>query len=105
MNNKFTIIKLKPDTSTIDFEKYNKINEPITSIETSETNSLTKTGNFTRFPPEKTQSLTKISDYQFPSVKKIPNEKEPDSLIKKVLIIKKKKSLATATRKRKKPEL
>ena len=53
MKNKFSIIKLKLEISTIDFEQLNKTNEPFTSFETSKINLLTKTGNFTRFSLEK----------------------------------------------------
>ena len=63
MKNKFTILRLKLDILTIDFEQLNKTKEPVTSFEILETNSLTKTGNFTRFPSEKKQSLTKLSNY------------------------------------------
>ena len=75
MKNKFTIIRLKPDTSNIDFKQLNKTNESTTSIETSKTNSLTKTGNFTRFPPKKKLSLTKLNNYQFLSVKNSQRKK------------------------------
>ena len=64
MKNKFNIIRLKFDISTIDFEQLNKTNESISSNEISETNSLTKTRNFTRFPPKKKPSLTKLNNYQ-----------------------------------------
>ena len=63
MRSKFTTIRLKPDVSTIDFKKLDKINEPVNTPETMEINSLTKPGN-----------------YQFPSVEKIPDEGEPEEL-------------------------
>ena len=75
MKNKFTIIKLKFYISTIDFEHLNKTNELITSVKNSETNSLTKTGTLTRFPPEKKPSLIKLSNYQLFSVKKSQTKK------------------------------
>ena len=66
MKNRFTIIKLKPNISTIDYEQFNKANEPVTSNGTSETNLLTKTGNFTRFPPEKGNIINQIK--QLPKI-------------------------------------
>ena len=77
MKSKFTIIRLKPHISIIDFEQLNKTNELIISIETSKTNSLTKTGNFTRFQPKEKPSLAKLGNYQPFSVKKFTNEEEP----------------------------
>ena len=53
MKNKFTTIKFDFDISTVDFEQLIKINEPVTSFKISEINSLTKTANFTRYPPKK----------------------------------------------------
>ena len=86
MKNKITVIKLKFDISTIDFEQLNKTNESIISIETSETYSLAKTSNFTCFPPKEKSSLTELGNYSFLSVKKIPNEEKHDSLIKNFLL-------------------
>ena len=101
MKTKFTTIRLKPYISTIDFEQLDKTNEPITSFKTSETNSLTKTSNLIRFPRKKT-SLAKLSNYQFFSVKKVPDEEELDLLIKKFSIVKK-NPLANVTRKKNHP--
>ena len=64
----FTTIKLKPDVSTIDFKKLDRINEPVNKSETMEINSLTKSGN-----------------YQLPSVEKIPDEGELQPFKKKLL--------------------
>ena len=75
MKTKFTIIRLIFDISTIDFEQLNKTNEPVISFEISETDSLTKTSNFTRFSPEKKPSITKLDNYQPFSIKKNPDEK------------------------------
>ena len=63
MRSKFTTIRLKPDVSAIDFKKLDKINEPVNTPETMETNSLTKSSN-----------------YQFPSVEEISDEREPEEL-------------------------
>ena len=60
MKNKFTIIRLKPHISIIDFEQLNKTNEPIISFEISEINSLTKTSSFTRFPQKKKPIINQI---------------------------------------------
>ena len=73
MKNKFTTIRLKPDISTINFEQLDQIYEPVTVPETMETNSLTGIGNSGQlFSP----LLTNLSNYQPPSVEKIPNEGE-----------------------------
>ena len=61
MINKFTIINLKPDISTIDFEQLNKTNEPVISIETSKTNSLAKTGNYQPPLVKKTQTRENLT--------------------------------------------
>ena len=61
MRSKFTTIRLRPDVPTIDFQNLDKINESVNTPETMEINSLTKSGN-----------------YQFPSVEKIPDEREPE---------------------------
>ena len=76
MRNKFTTIRLKPDVSTIDFEQLDKIIEPVTTPEITETDSLTKLRNSGHsFSP----LLTKTGNYQPPSVEEIPNEGEFDS--------------------------
>ena len=57
------------------------MDEPITTLETMETNSLTKLRNSGyRFSP----LLAKNGNYQFLSVKEMPNEGKPDSIIKKL---------------------
>ena len=63
MRSKFTTIRLKPDVSTIDFKKLDKINEPVNTPETMEIDSLAKSGN-----------------YQPPSVEEIQDEEEPEEL-------------------------
>ena len=73
MRNIFTTIRLKPDISTINFEQLDKINEPVTTPETMETNSLTKIGNLRQFP---SLLLAKSGNYRPFSVKEIPDEGE-----------------------------
>ena len=80
MRNKFTTIRLKPDVSTIDFEQLDRIIEPVTTPEITETDSLTKLGNSGHpFSP----LLAKTGNYQPPSVEEIPDEGESDSRKKK----------------------
>ena len=51
-----------------------------------ETNSLTETGNLTRFQLEEIPSLTKSGNYKKKSVKKISDDGEHDSLIERPFI-------------------
>ena len=75
MKNKYFTIRLKLDILTIDFEHFDKT---VTSPETIETNSLAKLRNSGHlFSP----LLAKTGNYRFFSVKKVPDEKEPDSMI------------------------
>ena len=77
MRNKFTTIRLKPDISTINFEQLDKINEPVTTPEIMETNSLAGIGNLGQlFSP----FLAKSGNYRPPSVKEIPDEGEFEEL-------------------------
>ena len=73
MRNKFTTIRLKPDISTINFEQLDQIHEPVNVPETMETNSLTTIGNSKQFF---SPLLANLSNYQPPSVEKIPDERE-----------------------------
>ena len=45
MKSKFTTIRFKPDISTINFEQLDEMNEPVTTPEIMETNSLTEISN------------------------------------------------------------
>ena len=77
MKNKFTTIRLKPDISTINFEQLDKINEPVTTPEIMETNSLTEIGNSKQ---PSSLLLAKSGNYRPPSVEKIPDEGELEEL-------------------------
>ena len=59
MKNKFTTIKLKPDVSIIIFENPEQTTEKIVGL-------------------AETFSLAQLSNYQLPTVEKIPDEKEPE---------------------------
>ena len=86
MKSKFTTIRLKPDISTINFEQLDKINEPVSTPEIMETNSLTGISNSGQlFSP----LLAKSGNYRPPSVEEIPDEGEFEELP----IFKKKKLL------------
>ena len=74
MKSKFTTIRLKHDISTINFEQLDKINEPVTTPEIMETNSLTGIGNSGQFF---SPLLAKSSNYRLPSVKEIPDVRGP----------------------------
>ena len=84
MRSKFTTIRLKPDISTINFEQLDKINEPVTTPETMETNSLTKISNSGQLS---SLLLAKSGNYRPLSVEKIPDEGK----FKEFLISKKRK--------------
>ena len=77
MKSKFTTIRFKPDISTINFEQLDKINEPVTTPETMETNSLAKISNSGQFS---SPLLAKSGNYRPPSVEKIPDEGEFEEL-------------------------
>ena len=78
MKNKFITIRLKPDISTINFEQLDKINEPATTPETMETNSLTKVNNSRQLS---SPLLAKSGNYRPLSVKEIPDEGEFEELL------------------------
>ena len=78
MRSKFTTIRLKPDISTINFEQLDKINEPVTTLETMETNSLAKIGNSGQLS---SPLLAKSGNYRPPAVKEIPDEGEFEELL------------------------
>ena len=61
MSNKFTTIKLRPDVSTIVFEHFDQTTE--TTIE-----------------PANMNSFAQLSNYQFLTVEKFPDERESESL-------------------------
>ena len=73
MRNKFTTIRLKPDISTINFERLDKINEPVTTPEIMETNSLAGINNSEQLS---SPLLVKSSNYRPLSVEEIPDEGE-----------------------------
>ena len=77
MRSKITTIRFKPDISTINFEQLDKMNEPVTTPEIMETNSLTEIGN-----SKQTSSLllAKSGNYRPPSVEEIPDEREFEEL-------------------------
>ena len=97
MRNKFTTIRLKPDISTINFEQLDEMNEPVTTPEIMETNSLTEISNSKQ---PSSLLLAKSGNYRPPSVEKIPNERE----FEKLPIFKKRKLPDSATRNEKKHE-
>ena len=99
MKSKFTTIRLKPDTSTINFEQLDKLDEPVTTFEIMKTNSLNKLGN-SRHPSS--PLLAKRGNYQFPSVEKMPDEGEPDSIIEELPTFRKRKFPGQRNRERKK---
>ena len=101
MKNKFTTIKLKLNISTINFEQFGKMNKPITAPEAMETNWLTEINSSGRFP---LPLLVKTGNYRSFSVKEIPDEGEPDSIIEEFPIFKKENSLVSVTREKRKPE-
>ena len=74
MKNKFTTIKLRFETSTIDFEQLDETHKP-----TMETNSLTKTNNLESFS---LPLLTETGNYRLLFVKNVPNEREPDTSLR-----------------------
>ena len=78
IKSKFTTIKLKPDISTINFEQLDKINDPITTPETMETNPLTKINNSGQCS---SFLLAKSGNYRPPSVEKIPDEGKLEELL------------------------
>ena len=94
MRSKFTTIRLKPDISTINFEQLDKINEPVTTPETMETNSLAKISNSGQFS---SPLLAKSGNYRPPSVEKIPDEGKLEELLK----FKKRKFLGQRNKERK----
>ena len=77
MKSKFTTIRFKPDISTINFEKLDQINEQITTPEITETNSLTGISNSGQLF---SLLLAKSGNYRPFSIKKIPDEGEPEEL-------------------------
>ena len=92
MRNKFTMIRRRPDISTIDFEQLDKINEPVITPEPMETffsSSL----------------IAKSSNYQFPSVKKIPDERKSDPIIEKLPTHKKRKFPGQRSQEKKKARI
>ena len=91
MRNKFTTIRLRPDISTIDFEQLDKSNEPVTTPEPIKTSLFSSL-------------ITKSSNYQPPSVKEIPDEKELDPIIEELPTHREKNSRDNAAKKKKRPE-
>ena len=77
MRNKFTTIRFKPDISTINFEQLDEMNEPVTTPEIMETNSLTEIGNSKQ---PSSFLLAKSGNYRPFSVEKIPDEGEFEEL-------------------------
>ena len=100
MRNKFTTIRLKPDISTINFEQLDQIHEPVTVPETMKTNSLTAIGNSGQFF---SPLLANLSNYQPPSVEKIPNEGKHE--LEELPISKKKKLPGQRSQERKKTRI
>ena len=98
MKNKFTTIRFKLDISTINFEQLDKINEPITTPEIMETNSLTGIGNWGQFS---SPLLAKSGNYRPFSVKKISDERE----FEEIPIFKKKKLPEQRSQERKKTRI
>ena len=77
MKSKFTTIRLKPDIFTINFKQLDKINEPVTTPEIMETNSLAGISNSGQlFSP----LLAKSANYRPLSVEEIPDEGEFEEL-------------------------
>ena len=92
MRSKFTTIRLRLDISTIDFEQLDKSNEPVITPEPMETSFFSSL-------------ITKSSNYQPPSVKKIPNEGKPDPIIEKLPTHKEKKFPGQRSQERKKARI
>ena len=92
MKNKFTMISLKPDISIIDFEQLDKINEPVITPEPMETSLFSSL-------------IAKSSNCQLLSVKEIPDEGEPDQIIKELPTFKKRKFPGQRSQERKKARI
>ena len=73
MRSKFTTIRFKPYISTINFEQLDEMNEPVTTPEIMETNSLTEISNSRQLS---SPLLAKSGNYRPLSVEKIPDERE-----------------------------
>ena len=98
MRSKFTTIRFKPDISTINFEQLDEMNEPVTTPEIMETNSLTEIGNSKQ---PSSFLLAKSGNYRPFSVEKIPDEGE----FEEFPIFKKKKLPGQRNKERKKARI
>ena len=98
MRSKFTTIRFKPDISTINFEQLDEMNEPVTTPEIMETNSLTEIGNSKQ---PSSLLLAKSGNYRPFSVEEIPDEGEFEELF----IFRKKKLPGQRNKERKKARI